>query len=233
MRTGNGMTSDCMLISPWYWPGKCVGTRSLKNLNVGKNSHKILASRILYGSFVHAFSIVLPRIWDTSLRTVSLISSFKEEEEAILFQNANAAIFHRFGLRLRGLRTVFYFVCSACLVLFAVRFLFCLQCTFYFCLQHVSCFVCSTLILFAARFLFCLWHTFYFVCSALILFAACLFCLQRASYFVCSALILFAVRLFCLQHVFICLQCALYFRKLFYFVCSKFIICRGVPNGPP
>ena len=217
MRTGNGMTSDCMLISPWYWPGKCVGTRSLKNLNVGKNSHKILASRILYGSFVHAFSIVLPRIWDTSLRTVSLISSFKEEEEAILFQNANAAIFHRFGLRPRGLRTVFYFVCSACLVLFAVRFLFCLQRTFYF--------VCSTfLVLFVAR-LFCLQRasyfvcgTFYFVCSMLILFAACfLFCLQRASYFVCSALlILFAVRLFCLQHAFICLQCALYFRKLLF-----------------
>ena len=228
MRTGNGMTSDCMLISPWYWPGKCVGTRSLKNLNVGKNSHKILASRILYGSFVHAFSIVLPRIWDTSLRTVSLISSFKEEEEAILFQNANAAIFHRFGLRPRGLRTVFYFVCSACLVLFAVRFLFCLQRTFYF--------VCSTfLVLFVAR-LFCLQRASYFVCGThFILFAACfLFCLQRASYFVCSALlILFAVRLFCLQHAFICLQCALYFRKLFYFVCSKFIICQGVPNGPP
>ena len=191
------MTSDCMLISPWYWPGKCVGTRSLKNLNVGKNSHKILASRILYGSFVHAFSIVLPRIWDTSLRTVSLISSFKEEEEAILFQNANAAIFHRFGLRPRGLRTVFYFVCSACLVLFAVRFLFCLQRTFYF--------VCSTfLVLFVAR-LFCLQRasyfvcgTFYFVCIVLlILFAArFLFCLQRASYFVCSVLILFAAHVY-------------------------------------
>ena len=129
-----------------------------------------------------------------------------------------------------------YVGCALFFILFAARVWFCLQCVSCFVCSAHFIFVCSTfLVLFVAR-LFCLQRASYFVCGThFILFAACfLFCLQRASYFVCSALlILFAVRLFCLQHAFICLQCALYFRKLFYFVCSKFIICRGVPNGPP
>ena len=44
--TGNGMTSDRVLISSLYCTGKSGGTRSLKNLNAG-SAHNILASRIL------------------------------------------------------------------------------------------------------------------------------------------------------------------------------------------
>jgi hypothetical protein len=68
-------------------------------------------------------------------------------------------------------------------------------------------------LLFAVCFIFCLQCVLYFVCSVFyILFAVCfIFCLQRVLYFVCSVLY-FICRLFCLQCVlyFISLFAALY-----------------------
>jgi hypothetical protein len=101
-------------------------------------------------------------------------------------------------------------------LLFAVCFIFCLQCVLYF--------VCSVFyILFAACFIFCFQRVLYFVCSV--------FYILFADYFVCS---LFYILLVYLQR-FICmfLQQISFSLLQFAIVCDIHSVDSGVPSGPP